>query len=269
MCWFCGGSHVPRGVPTTDFGGASFVGQSRVRAPDADWVCEACVYFCSRTEPVPGRPPKDGKKFGASYRNLSHLYNDALPTPYVNASKGEKPVILAFLRRHHAGTWFAAIADSGQKHVVQWTPVNPPGARGRVLFEEQTIALPDADGWRIVDDLAALLTAGATKDEIERGEYTPRAWALCPERISAFEAEWGARLRGGDWFALALWLAQRDEDAVTERLAAEQAAKAEKKRAAKVATPKTPKPRGSRAPRTKTTAAKTRAPKRETTTCET
>lgn len=264
-CWVCGGSSFHRGIPTADFGGASFVGQNRVRAWLSPWVCEPCVYFCSRTEPVPGRPAKEGKKFGANYRNLSHLYDDVLPTPYVNASKGEKPVILAWLRQPHAGTWFAAIADSGQKHTIPWAPLNPPGSRGRVLFDEQTITLPDADGWRIVDDLIALLTAGATKEEIGAGHYSPRAWFLCGDQIRAFEATWGTRLRGGDWFDLALWLAQRDEDAVEERLAAEQATKAEKKARAKAAA-KTEKPRrtkpatsarsrGTRAPRAKTAGA--------------
>jgi len=292
-----------------------------VRAPTSRWVCEPCVYFCARLSPVPGRPPgkcsackgsgrheragckhcKRGKPhdttgaclkcegsganaLGGNFRNVSHLYDESAPVPYVNASKGEKPAHIDFLRAPHAGVWFAAIAESGQKHVLPWAPVNPPGSRGRVLFDEQTIALPDAAGWRIVDDLIALLTAGATKEEIERGDYGPHAWSRCEARIRAFEADWGDRLRGGDWFALALWLAQRDEDAVTERRAAEDAAKAEKKARAK-ATAKTAKPaqaakppatkpparpRGTRAPRSKTTsAAKTRAPKRETTTCDT
>ena len=35
---------------------------------------------------------------------------------YVNASKGEKPALRAFLSRHHEAAWFAAIAASGQKH---------------------------------------------------------------------------------------------------------------------------------------------------------
>ncbi len=228
-CWMCGGETL-RGVFVKAFAGASFTGQSRVRAPSSPIVCEACVYVCGRTNPVPGRPPKEGKEFGGNYRNYSHLYDDASSLRYANASKGEKPAILSFLRATHTGTWFAAIADSGQKHVLPWAPVNPPGSRGRVLFDETTIALPDEGGWMMVDDLAALLTAGATKEEIALGHYGSRAWTLCPSLVRAFESKWGAR-RGDGWFGLALWLAQRDEATVADRMATEATERAEKKEA--------------------------------------
>jgi len=227
-CWLCAG-HLSRGQLVKKWNGASFTGQNRVRCPDAVWVCEPCVYFCARLSPVPGRPPAPGKKLGGNYRNYSHLYEEGAETPYLNASKGEKPLVLEFLRRYHRGTWFAAIADSGQKHVLPWTPVNPAGARrGRVLFDETVIELPVANGagWTLVDRIAALLTAGATKAEIETGRYTARAWQLLgAERLRSFEERWAEPRRGGGWFALALWLAQRDEDEVKRRQAAEKEAK--------------------------------------------
>jgi hypothetical protein len=219
---------MARGIPQRKWAGSSFTGQNRVRYPDGEHVCEACVYLCARHSPVPGRPPKPGKKFGANFRNVSHLYDSADTPPYFNASKGEKPAILAFLRRHHRH-WFAAIADSGQKHVLPWCPVNPPNARrGIVLFEEATVRLPvpNGAGWTIVDRMADLLTAGCTKDEIATARYTPRAWQLCGEAaLRSFEEMHGERARGSAWFDLALWLAQRDEEAVAARIAAEKEAK--------------------------------------------
>lgn len=195
--------------------------QNRVRAPGSPWVCAACVYFHSRTAPVPGRPPAPGKKLGGNYRNYSHLFEAARGgAAYVNASKAEKPAILAFLRRPKAGLWWAAIADSGQKHVIPWAPVNPPMTRGRVRFEETEVLLPAPAGWAIVDDMRALLTAGATKNEIASGSYEPGAWRRCRGALEAFEEAW-ARGRHGSWFKLALWLAQRDEEAVAKRQAAE------------------------------------------------
>lgn len=219
-CWLCGGE-MAHGQSVDDWAGASFTGQTRVKCPGATHVCVACVFVCSRLSPVLGRPAKEGKSLGGNFRNFSHLWDES--TGYANASKGEKPAIRAFLERHHAGAWFAAIADSGQKHVIPWTPVNPPGARrGLVLFEEQIVTLPiaNAAGWTIVTRMAGLLTAGATKEEIERGDYSPRAWQLCPELIRAFEEAWSNK-RHSSWFALALWLSQRDEDAVQSRLAKE------------------------------------------------
>jgi hypothetical protein len=227
-CWLCAGE-FSRGQPVEKWNGASFTGQNRVRCPDAVWVCEPCVYFCARLSPVPGRPPAPGKKLGGNYRNYSHLYDDAASPPYLNASKGEKPLMLEFLRRHHRGTWFAAIADSGQKHVLPWTPVNPPDTRrGRVLFDETIVELPAANGagWTLVNRITGLLTDGATKAEVETGRYTARAWQLLgAARLRGFEERWAEPRRGGGWFALALWLAQRDEDEVKRRLAAEKEAK--------------------------------------------
>lgn len=243
-CWQCG-APTSRGLEVQDWMGSNYTSQNRTRSPAAEHVCEACVFICSRTSPVPGREAKEGKKFGGNYRNYSHLYDAGR---YLNASKGEKPAILAFLRGPKVGPWFAAIADSGQKHVIPWTPVNLAG-RGRVMFDETEIALPNAEGWALVDDMAALLTAGATKEEIAEGTYGPRVWTLCREQMEAFEARWGGQ-RGPAWFALALWLAQRDEAQVAERLEAEKQAKAEAKarakapRAAKPAKDKAPSKRG-------------------------
>jgi hypothetical protein len=204
--------------------GSSFTGQSRVKSPVSHWVCEPCVHTCSRIAPVPGRPPKPGKKFGGSFRNYSHLYDAG---SYNNASKGEKPAILEFLQRRKTGPWFAAIADSGQKHVLPWVPVNPGGGiAGLALFDETVVRVTDG-GLKLVGAATSLLTAGATKDEIASGEYRPHTWIRCRAEVAAFEEAW-SHLRGGAWFRLALWLSQRDEAQVKARQEAEKAAKKEK-----------------------------------------
>lgn len=225
-CWVCSG-YTTRGMPQRAWAGSSYTGQNKVRAPGSSWVCEACVHIHSRIAPVPGRPPAEGKKLGGNFRNYSHLFEQTSAVFYQNASKAEKPAILDFLRRPKVGLWWAAIADSGQKHVIPGAPINAPGLRGRVLFEETVVELPRPDGWALVNDTAALLTAGATKEEIGRGLYGAGAWERCPTRIRSFESCW-ARLRHGAWFILALWLAQRDEEAVAARRDAEAQQKAAK-----------------------------------------
>lgn len=226
--------------------------QSQCRDPGADYVCEACLYVRSRSSPVPGRLPGpcsackgvgaetckkcegSGKNSAAgNFRNYSHLFDRDAPTPYVNASKGEKPTILAWLRGKRFGSWFAAIADSGQKQVLPYAPVNAPGARGKVVFDETIVVLPDEQGWKLVDCMISFLTAGATKEEITRGEYNASTWTRCRAAIESFERDWSAH-RGGSFFALAIWLAQRDEDAVQARVAHEKQAAAEKKSRSKV-----------------------------------
>jgi hypothetical protein len=211
QCWHCG-AHMTRGMTVDEWGSASFTGQNRIRGgAHLTHICEPCVWVMSR---VPGVVP------GAPEMHNWRLYTVLVDGADVwRGNKANKPAILAWLRKPKAGEWFAAIADSGQKHVVPYAPVNPPGTRrGRIQFEEDCITLGD---WKIVDDMIALLTAGATKDSIGSGAYSGGEWQRCGrEAIDAFELMHG-RHRGGPWFRLALWLSQRDEEAVAVRMAAE------------------------------------------------
>lgn len=230
-CWLCGGE-AARSAALDDWLGDTFTSHNRARAPASDRVCEACVFLCGRLSPVPGRPAKEGKNGAPNYRNFSHLYDAGASPAYLNASKGEKPAILSFLRREKCGAWFAAIADTGQKHVIPFAPVNPAGARsGIALFEEREIIIPSptSAAWALIDDTIALLTAGATKEEIGRGDYGSRAWQLCGPQVRAYENAHG-RNRGCTWFDLSLWLSQRDEAVVGERMEREKIERAEKKK---------------------------------------
>ncbi len=216
-CWVCAGATRGRGCAIADWDGANFTGQSRVRYPRGQAICEPCLWVMARNSDVPG--------LTGNWRNYSVLY--AAGEPLVIKSKGDKPAVLAWLRRAHRAPWFAALAASGQKHVVPYVPINGAG-RAVALFDEELVALPSApEGWRIVDDLAALLTAGATKEEVERGEYAG-ALSRCEADVRAFERAYG-HLRGSAWFALVVFLAQRDEAAVAERLVREAAERAAKK----------------------------------------
>lgn len=229
-CWVCSGTTDGRGCAVADWDSASYTGQSRVRYPRGQAICEPCLWVMARLTPVPG--------LTGNWRNYSVLYAEG--EPLVIKSKGDKPAVLAWLRRPHRGPWFAALANSGQKHVVPYVPLNGPG-RALALFDEELIELPrDAEGWRIVDELAALLTAGATKEEVERGQYRG-ALSRCEAEVRAFERAHG-HLRGSGWFGLVVFLAQRDEAAVEARMAREAeeraAKKAREKEAAKAAKPK-------------------------------
>lgn len=200
-CWVCA-SEMSRGMQRDRWMGSNFVGQNRVRAPGSHHVCEACVVCMS------GKPPD-------TFRMTSHLLDER---GWVQLNKGGKAHMRDWLRGPKRGEWLAAIADSGQKHVIPWTPINPPGAQaGRVMFEERPVTLGD---WALIDDATILLTAGATKEEMSRGDYGPRAWELCGAPLRDFEDRYRGE-RGGGWFELAVWLAQRDEAAVEIRMTAE------------------------------------------------
>lgn len=218
-CYVCGGV-VVRGTTVEAWMSSNYTDQTRVRAPCASHTCEACVFLSSRISPVLGRPAKADRQFGGNFRNYSHLWEAGWESPpfgddgasapgYVNASKGQKPLIRAFIEREHVGPWFAAIADSGQKHVALYAPLNGRGRQGRVLFDELLVRIPDNVG--LIAAMVDALTSGITKDEIERGEYRQWTWQQVPEAVERFEAEHASE-RGCSWFTLALWLAQRDEE---------------------------------------------------------
>lgn len=231
-CYVCGGQ-VARGVPVASWMPDTFTDQTRVALPASPAVCESCCYVMSRTSPVPGRPPKEGKSFGGNFRNYSTLWEPGWDAPpfgddgtridgYANASKGQKQIIRSFLERDHVSEWFAAIADSGQKHVLPYATINPPGRAGVVLFDERRVAIPR--NVSLVGILCQLLTDGATKEEIEHGDYRPVTWQrIGADRLREFERSHGQAR--GNWFALALWLAQRDELEVSARIEREKVEK--------------------------------------------
>lgn len=254
-CYVCCGE-VVRGKSVRSWMGSGFSDHARVLCPSSPIVCEACCYVTSRITPVLGRPagacsvcdgtllvtkvPKAGKGSksrkgdpcpkcdgtgqnpgGSNFRNVSHFYEagwEGIQAPcYGNCSKGEKPAIRAFLEREHAGPWFAAIGDTGQLHVLPFAQMNGTGRRGVVLFERTLVSVGDV---ALIGAVADLLTAGATKEEIQSGDYGPNAWRLCEPQIREFEERY-AKHRGGGWFSLSVWVAQRNEEEVQRRMAAE------------------------------------------------
>jgi hypothetical protein len=220
----------------------TFTNQNSSRSPLSPWVCEPCVHICAWNAP-PDRPAPPGAKKGPNFANFSHLLEQRPDGSfeYASVSKGDKPKIREWIRRRHSGPWFAAIGESGQKHVVFRTPVNPAGyRRARVAFEEQLVQLPDEAGLAMLDEMEALLTSGVTKEELGQGDYSPMSLGKSEPEILAFEGRW-SHLRGGAWWALAHWLAQRDEAASEARQQQERTEREAKKAAEKVAA-KQPKP---------------------------
>ena len=227
-CRVCGGP-CTRGLAYDDWSGAYSARPNRTRAWQSVIVCEACVAITARYSPCPARPAAPGKE-AIRWGNVSVLYDD---NGLITATKGEKPVIREWIARPRKGPWFAAFAESGQKHVLPWTRWCPAGSRiGVVRFEERDahVSLDALD--LMCREMCSLLTAGATKETMETGLYSPAQWRLCPEAIELFEGRWAYR-RGSDVFALSLWLAQRDEAEVAARIEREREQLAAKKAAEK------------------------------------
>lgn len=196
------------GMPFDKWQGSSFTDQNKVKCTSSNHVCAACIWAHSWVQP-PGMEPAPAGKKGVCLRLFSHCW-DAHGYHYWN--KANKAEIRDWLRAPKSPPWFAAVADSGQKHVLPYTPMNP-GQRGIIRFEERDVLAGD---WGRLDAMTAMLTDGVTKDAVETGEYTPQQWMDSGELIREFEREHGD-FRGSGFFDLCIWLAQRDETEWKER----------------------------------------------------
>ena len=220
-CIVCAGSYY-RSAVYDKWQGSSFTDQNKLRGHGlSSRVCEPCVWAHSWVAP-PDKPPNPVGTKGLNLRLFSHFMDGR---GYVSLNKAQKPAIREWLRAPKHGLWWAAIADTGQKHVIPWARLNAERSPGIVRFEERDVAIGD---WSEMEVVTAALTAGITKEELTSGLYGTRAWTIAETHVRAVE-ELGRRHRGGGWWSLLIWLSQRDEEAVASRLAAEQAAKKTKK----------------------------------------
>lgn len=204
-CWICAGP-AAIGAPVAKGVAKTFLDGRRCRGA-GDAVCAACMAAMSKRQfTIEGA----GR---AAPANLSHWGDDL---GYSFGTKSDKARILAFLTAPKAGRWFAAIADSGQKHVLPFARFNSGGGvAGIVEFETESVLVPPTaatDAARIT----ALLDAGVSKTGILSGDYYPRQVVAAGfDVIDAFEA-WAKHRRGSGWFSLAVWLAQKGEETACE-----------------------------------------------------
>jgi len=238
--------HWPRTVRYEKWQGANFTDQNRLRGHGlSNRVCEPCAWV-HMWVPPPGwvhDPEAAARKLAAKEAaakaagkeptgidrppNLRLFWHCWDARGYVFGTKGEKPRLREWLLSPKAGAWFCAIGDSGQKHVLPWTPLNADARGRRVRFEELDVEIGDAS---LVDTFSAALTAGVTKEEIESARYSPRSWSIAESHVRRLIAL-GRSLHGGGWWSLALWLAQRDEAAASARIEEQKAASAARRAA--------------------------------------
>ena len=232
VCAACGGVAV-RGMTMARWSGAGSLVLDKLKAPHSPHACRGCVWACTWAAP-PGRTAKEGQTKGPSPAMYAHVLEWTPSGPrYANASKGEKPTIRAWLAARREHPWWMVVADMGKKQLIPWADWNlAPTARGATVFLDDEPCVPG--DLALVDAMMHVLTVGATKATLETGHYTPGEWSRCAADLRAFEEAWG-HLRHSAWFRLALWLAQRDEAAVEERMATEKADRDARKAAEKVA----------------------------------
>jgi len=173
---------------------------------DGDGVCPDCLFwFDERSEEMAARVGKDKPQ---RMRNYSHFVVSGEWTPL---SKGDKERMQTLLLSSPFPE-LAAIAESGQKHIVFRARRNSPGATcGWIQFEEQSLFVQPQE-LRDLMELIEALYVHFSKGEIETGNYKPyRVMSFGVEQWQELE-EQVKPLRGGLLFRVVLFLAQRRDD---------------------------------------------------------
>jgi hypothetical protein len=202
QCKFCG--QASEGLAFEKWVKLTFTDFDKLQVGEI--VCNDCLFFFD--EASAELAERMNKEKPQRMRNYSHFIVNGEWTPL---SKGNK----AQMRELLLGDVFpelAAIADSGQKHIVFRATRNTTGSKaGWVQFEEQKLYLKP-------DELRGLLAPVEklyeefSKVEIESGDYAGYRilkfgmyrWLELENQIKA--------MRGKAIFSLALFLAQRSDD---------------------------------------------------------
>lgn len=161
-------------------------------------VCHACLFcFDDRNQNL---TTITGKNKPQRMRNYSHfIVNDK----WYPLSKGEKGKMRELIWMDPS---VAVIAISGQKHIT--FRARP----GWWQIEENCIA-PNLEALeKLMGPVESLYQAGATKTEIESGHYYQKSIAKVGLALWR-DLELKLRIfRGGPYLALAVFLAQKDDD---------------------------------------------------------
>lgn len=164
MCAMCG-RYAPRTAPAKKWlEGKSFTDPSHLRAK-SDRVCEACAWcvtgkgmdqirmwtILARTDrPAPPSNPKAA--FAADCLHFT--------------SRADMRAVADTLASPPAGQWVVAVAESGQKHVLPYTPLNQGADRWTVRMDSLNVTATPAEFRTALAHTAALRAAGHTTDEI-------------------------------------------------------------------------------------------------------
>lgn len=201
LCRFCGNNSI--GVSFADWVKPTFTDRDKLLPGDI--VCDDCLFwFDERSE---GLAEIVGKQKPQRMRNYSHFIVGGEWTPLSKGNKSEMTGLLL-------GQPFpelAAIAQSGQKHIVFRATRNPPGSvSGWIQFEEQSLFVNPPE-LKTMLDIVESLYAEFSKGEIGTSRYKGyrvikfgfQEWDQLERKIR--------QSRGSLLFELALFLAQKGE----------------------------------------------------------
>lgn len=164
VCAMCART-VPRTAPARKWlEGKSFTDPAHLRTR-SDRVCEACAWcvtgkgmdqirmwtIVARTDET--LPPSNPKA--------------AFAAPHVHfTSRADMRAVIRTLAGPPAGQWVVAVAESGQKHVLPYTPINEGPDRWAVRMDALDITATPGEFRHVLAHTAALRQAGHATDDI-------------------------------------------------------------------------------------------------------
>lgn len=202
VCRFCGG--CGNGVSFKEWVKDTFTDHDKLKPGNI--ICNECVFWFDESSSLLAQ--KVGKDKPQRMRNYSHFI---VAGEWMPLSKGDKSTMTKLLLSVPFPE-LAAIAESGQKHIVFRSIRNPQGGKaGWIQFEEQSLWLEPDNLRRTLDVIEPALSI-FSKSEISSGNY------LLHRIMSYGLAAWQELesiikpLRGSLFFNLCIFLAQERGD---------------------------------------------------------
>lgn len=161
-CALCG-TVTTRGVYRSQVLTDSFTGYNQLLSPASDVICEPCAYALRRYR-------INGKLF--TLRNYSH-YIQQDPPRWDMLTKKDVDRILEILFSPPQDTcWGLGLSETGQKHLLPYIPVNPPGTgRPAIFLEDMVVEYDPGDLKRGYEIGMSLYSLGFSRNAIATGQY--------------------------------------------------------------------------------------------------
>lgn len=171
-CWVCGlpcggiGSLVRKAV------GESFTDHANVAIPSADHICVPCTWVLC------GRPPNTFRLWTVVWRTDRPMIDGnpkamKIPPAHLTAKNDLSELLAVLVDPPTDGSpWFAAVADTGQKHVLPFTKLNH-SERWCIRVENENVHGTAGEFAELVAVAANMYAAGFNREEILTGAARP------------------------------------------------------------------------------------------------
>jgi hypothetical protein len=181
-CTVCG-AHVSQTVPARLTAGNKTFTDQHLLAARSDVTCYPCAWVMA------GKPPHalrmwtvacaPGRDLGPC--NPKQVITDRPRPGLLLTARDDMRQVARLLCSPPAGPWCAAVAETGQKHTLPWTPVNHGGGRWQVRMDQADVVSDPAEFAALLSRSAVLRKAGFTGDEIS--SMDPNVAKLTAERL--------------------------------------------------------------------------------------